>query len=42
MSGYSETDVTTQLGDGQPLPFLSKPYSAELLTQQVRQMLVAG
>lgn len=40
MSGYSESEVTTQLGDGQPLPFLSKPYSAELLTQQVRQLLV--
>ena len=40
MSGYSETEVTTQLGDGQPLPFLSKPYSAELLTEQVRQLLV--
>lgn len=42
MSGYSETEVTTQLGDGWALPFLAKPYSADFLTGQVRQMLVTA
>ncbi|MEZ4728827.1 MAG: response regulator [Caldilineaceae bacterium] len=42
MSGYSETEVSTQVGSGQPLPFLSKPYSADLLTHYVRQMLLAA
>lgn len=42
MSGYSETEVTTQFGDGPAPPFLSKPYSADLLTQQVRQLLATA
>lgn len=40
MSGYSESEITLQLGDGQTVPFLSKPYSADALTNQVRQMLL--
>lgn len=39
-SGYSETEVNTQLDNGLAVPFLAKPYTAESLIQQVRQMLV--
>ena len=38
-SGYSKTEVSPRLGDNLSLPFLSKPYSAELLIQYVRQLL---
>lgn len=41
MSGYSETEVTMQLGNGRLLPFLSKPYSADLLIHHVQQMLAS-
>ncbi len=40
-SGYSETEVNTQLDNGLAVPFLAKPYTAESLVQQVRQMLVS-
>ncbi|MCE7988345.1 MAG: response regulator [Caldilinea sp. CFX5] len=38
-SGYSETEVNTQLDNGLAVPFLAKPYTAESLVQHVRQML---
>lgn len=41
MSGYSETEVNTQLDNGLAVPFLAKPYTAESLVQQVRQILVS-
>ncbi len=41
-SGYSETEVNTQLGNYQALSFLPKPYSAEQLTYHVQQVLLAG
>ncbi|MBX3015635.1 MAG: response regulator [Caldilineaceae bacterium] len=37
MSGYSETEVSTQLG--QEIAFLAKPYSATLLTDYVERAL---
>jgi CheY-like chemotaxis protein len=40
MSGYSETEVTSQLDNDFALPFLAKPYTADALVQHVRQMLV--
>lgn len=40
MSGYSETEVNTQLDNGLAVPFLAKPYTAESLIQHVRQVLV--
>ena len=42
MSGYSETEVNTQLDNGQSVPFLAKPYSAEALIQHVRAMVDDG
>jgi PAS domain S-box-containing protein len=41
MSGYSETEVNTQLDNGLAVPFLAKPYTAEALVQHVREMLVS-
>lgn len=41
MSGYSETEVNTQLDNGHAVPFLAKPYTAESLVQHVRQILVS-
>jgi two-component system, cell cycle sensor histidine kinase and response regulator CckA len=38
-SGYSEEEVTGQIDNGCPLPFLAKPYSAERLIQQIQQTL---
>ena len=41
-SGYSETEVNTQLGTYQALSFLPKPYSAEQLIHHVQQVLLTG
>ncbi len=39
-SGYSETEISTYLGNSQEVTFLPKPYSAEQLTHQVQQVLL--
>ncbi len=38
-SGYSETEIDTQISQSDRATFLPKPYSAELLMRQVHEML---
>lgn len=41
-SGYSDTEIDQHVHDSDLVTFLAKPYSAEGLTRQVNQMLVAN